>query len=250
MFSSSLDHLVSTRRRAYGWTWDLRRLRRTGRRRTTARLRPGHRRALTDDPRASPRWPSVCTRRRRGRRPSRHRAGGSRQLRGHRCNPRSSRAARRATAGEVALGADTLAAIHQRHRRPVRDRRASGVRDRYRIVGQAVLRRLSDPEPLADGAVFTAAGARSPRRGDGGWNFVVQLAPGVDRDAAIRAPARRRAVLGGPITPTLPAEIDRVRQIDGAAGRAGGVRRGGRARRRRVRAGHRRCGAAAASSRC
>ena len=40
------------------------------------------------------------------------------------------------------------------------------------------------------------------------------LARGVDRDAAIRA-QRKAAVLGGPILPTLPAEIDRVDQIRG-----------------------------------
>jgi predicted lysophospholipase L1 biosynthesis ABC-type transport system permease subunit len=116
------------------------------------------------------------------------------------------------TFGEVALGADTLAAVHQAvggHVRIVGEAKATT----FRIVGQTVFPGVSDPQSLADGAVFTAA--TLDRLGaNGGWNVVVKLAPGTDRDAAVRQ-QRRAASLGGPVTPTLPAEIDRVRQIRG-----------------------------------
>jgi predicted lysophospholipase L1 biosynthesis ABC-type transport system permease subunit len=88
----------------------------------------------------------------------------------------------------------------------------SGTRT-YRIVGQAVMPSISDPEPLADAAVLTAAGL-AKLGGDGGSNLVVRFSPDADRAAVVR----RLEVIGGatspPERPTLPAEIDRVRQID------------------------------------
>ncbi len=62
--------------------------------------------------------------------------------------------------------------------------------------------------------MFTSAALDHLGANGGGWNLVVTLAPGVDRDAAIRA-QRQAAVLSGPILPILPAEIDRVDQIRG-----------------------------------
>jgi hypothetical protein len=114
---------------------------------------------------------------------------------------------------EVALGADTLAALHRAVGDTVRIKATRGP-ETFRIVGQVVLAGISDPSPLADGAALTADALDRLRANGGGWNFVVTLAPGADRDAAIRA-QRKAAVLGGPILPTVPVEIVRVRQIRG-----------------------------------
>jgi hypothetical protein len=115
-----------------------------------------------------------------------------------------------ATSTEVALGADTLAAVHRDVGDDVRieGTERSGV---FRIVGQTVLPGVSDPEALADGAAFTRAGL-DHLGADGGWNIVVRVAPGADRDAIVRQ-FRHAAIFGGQIRAVLPAEIDRVRQI-------------------------------------
>jgi predicted lysophospholipase L1 biosynthesis ABC-type transport system permease subunit len=114
---------------------------------------------------------------------------------------------------EVALGGDTLAALHRDVGDTVQVTAGNGKKT-FRIVGQAVLSGISDPAPIADGAAFTSAALDRIGANGGGWNFVVTLAPGADRAAAIRA-QRKEAVLGGPIVSTLPAEIDRVHQIRG-----------------------------------
>jgi hypothetical protein len=119
-----------------------------------------------------------------------------------------------ATASEVALGADTLAAAG----RAVGDRvRITGPTrtSTYRIVGQTVLPSISDPSPLADAAAFTAAGLARLGNGHGGWNFVVRFAPGVDRAEAVRVLRPIAGSAGVPLDPVVPAEIDRVRRIDG-----------------------------------
>jgi ABC-type lipoprotein release transport system permease subunit len=206
MFSVGLHHLVTTPAR-YGWTWDL-----VG---YDVRAKPtggdcGPLDTSLVGNREFSAVASVCT-------GSVEVAGrpvtawGFGQLRGN-VEPEiiAGRAPR--TFGEVALGADTLAAVHRAvggHVRIVGEAKATT----FRIVGQTVFPGVSDPQSLADGAVFTAA--TLDRLGaNGGWNVVVKLAPGTDRDAAVRQ-QRRAASLGGPVTPTLPAEIDRVRQIRG-----------------------------------
>jgi predicted lysophospholipase L1 biosynthesis ABC-type transport system permease subunit len=85
----------------------------------------------------------------------------------------------------------------------------------YRIVGQAVLPSLSDPQPLADGAVFTARGLARLGAADGGWNLVVRLAPGLSLKEAVRRLRPITGTSGSPITPVVPTEIDRVRRIEG-----------------------------------
>ncbi len=116
---------------------------------------------------------------------------------------------------DVALGADTLAAVHRSVGDTVRITGGNGRTGTFRIVGQAVLAGISDPAPIADGAALTSR-ALDPLLGanGGGWDFVLTLAPGTDRAAEIRA-QRKAASLGGPILPTVPAEIDRVDQIRG-----------------------------------
>jgi hypothetical protein len=208
MFSSGLHHLVTAPAR-YGWTWDL-----VGYD-PGADTPSGHdcgpiHTTLTAD-RSFSAVASVCTGGVviGGRAVT---AWGFRPLRGS-VQPEivDGRAPR--TFGEVALGADTLAALGQHVGGRVRVT-AGKPPTTFRIVGQSVLSSISDPEPIAEGAAFTAAALDRLGADGGERNLVVKLKPGVDRDAAIRA-QRRAAVLGGPITPTLPAEIDRVRQIRG-----------------------------------
>ncbi len=208
VFAASLDHLVSTPV-AYGWTWD-----------TTAgdvavkqpandcapiRTRLVHQQVLAA-------VASICD----GNVEIEGRpvtAWGFGQFRGV-IEPHVIEGRAPATVSEVALGADTLAAAG----RAVGDRvRVTGP-DRtstYRIVGQTVVPSLADPEPLADAAVFTAAGLARLGDANGGWDFVVRFAPGVDHAQAMPALRAIGGTAGTPLTPSVPVEIDRVRRIDG-----------------------------------
>ena len=112
---------------------------------------------------------------------------------------------------EVVLGADTLAAVHRSIGDHVRIAAAGGGR-RMRIVGQVAFASMSDPQPLADGAGFTAP-ALDRLGANGGWNIVVRVAPGADRAASARQVAPPEGS-GGEVTFAVPAEIDRVQQID------------------------------------
>ena len=112
---------------------------------------------------------------------------------------------------EVVLGADTLAAVHRSVGDDVRIAAAGGGR-RMRIVGQAAFASMSDPQPLADGAGFTAP-ALNRLGANGGWDIVVRVAPGADRAALARQVAPPEGS-GGEVTFAVPAEIDRVQQID------------------------------------
>jgi ABC-type lipoprotein release transport system permease subunit len=115
---------------------------------------------------------------------------------------------------EVALGADTLTAAHRAVGDDVHIAGADGEGD-FRIVGQAAFTGLSDPAPLADGAAFTA---RSLARlgANGGWNVVVRVAANAHRAALVQQLQPPKGPLGGgdQVTYVLPAEIDRVQQID------------------------------------
>ena len=206
MFSSGLHALVTTPAR-YGWTWDL-----VG---YDARAQPkgGDCGPIDTNLVANRKFAavaSVCT---GNVEVAGHpvTAWGFGQLRGS-VQPEIVEGRAPRAFGEVALGAATLATAHQHVGGRVRIAGEAKAAT-FRIVGQAVFAGVSDPQPLADGAAFTAA-ALERLGANGGWNFVVKLAPGTDRDAMVRQ-QRRAAVLGGPITPTLPAEIDRVRQIRG-----------------------------------
>ncbi len=209
VFAASLDHLVSTPS-AYGWTWD-----------TTAGDLEAKQHGnndcgpittrLTREPAVSA-VASVCSSSVQidGRPVP---GWGFGQLRG-RIEPRVAEGRPPSTTSEVALGADTLTAAG----RSVGDRVRITGPDRagtYRIVGKVVMPGVSDPTPLADAAVFTAAGLARLGGANGGWNFVVRFAPGVDRASAVR---RLRAIGGPdgkPLAPTVPIEVDRVQRIDG-----------------------------------
>jgi hypothetical protein len=208
VFSSGLHHLVSTPAQ-YGWTWDL-----VG---YDVHANPKSKRDcgpikthLTAERRYAA-VASVCTAGIdiEGRSVT---AWGFRQLRGS-TQPAIVEGRAPRALDEVALGADTLAALDREVGDTVRITAGHGQKQ-FRIVGQAVLAGISDPAPIADGAAFTGNALDALRADGGGWNFVLTLAPGADRDAAIRA-QRKAALLGGPILSTLPAEIDRVHQIRG-----------------------------------
>jgi ABC-type lipoprotein release transport system permease subunit len=208
VLSGSLDHLVSTPSE-YGWTWDV-----------TA----GDTEAVAKGDDCAP----VSTRLTRapelsavaaicnggveiGGRPV---AGwGFRRLSGS-IQPKTVKGRAPATPSEVALGADTLARADREV--GARVRIAGPQRSlKYRIVGQAVFPSVSDPQPLADGALFTARGLSRLGNVNGGSNLVVRLAPGVTLGEAITRLRPITGTAGTPLTPTVPTEIERVRQIDG-----------------------------------
>jgi hypothetical protein len=209
VFSASLDHLVSTPS-AYGWMWD------TTAGDLQARQTEGNdcgpiTSRLSREPVVSA-AASICS-------SSIEIDGrpvpgwGFQQLRG-RIEPRVTKGRAPATTTEVALGSDTLSAAE----RSVGDRvRISGPErtHSYRIVGQVVMPGISDPTPLADAAVFTAPGLARLGNSNGGWEFVVRFALGIDRERAVHRLRVLAGPGGGPITPTVPAEIDRVRRING-----------------------------------
>ncbi|MEX1008512.1 MAG: FtsX-like permease family protein [Acidimicrobiia bacterium] len=114
---------------------------------------------------------------------------------------------------EVALGAYTLDAAGKDVGDVVQVRSRSRTR-RYRVVGRAVFATILDPQPLADGAAFTAAGMERANAVDDGY-LVVRLAPGVNRARALAHLERIARPTGfEPVVSAVPAEVDRLRQID------------------------------------
>jgi predicted lysophospholipase L1 biosynthesis ABC-type transport system permease subunit len=93
----------------------------------------------------------------------------------------------------------------------------AGGRHRYHVVGRSALPSLDDPQPLADGAVFTGPGLGrlDDRSNDGSWTLMVRLDPDADGQVADRQLASVARRDGPAYGPTLPTEIERVRQIDG-----------------------------------
>ncbi|MCJ7672484.1 MAG: FtsX-like permease family protein, partial [Acidimicrobiia bacterium] len=126
---------------------------------------------------------------------------------------------------EVAIGAQTLADLGRR----VGDRvRATGSHGPlvYRIVGVAAAPRFDDPfsDPLAvdRSAFFTGAGLDAlddPTDGDASSELLINVAPGADRDAALRRVERLKGVSNysgtpGVSTALVPLEVERIQQID------------------------------------
>jgi hypothetical protein len=126
------------------------------------------------------------------------------------------RAPRRA--GEIVLGSATLDAIGKRVGDTVRVRGPVATQ-RLRVVGQVVFASLGtdDPEPLADGAAVTGVQfARLAGQQDSpNMSIVARFAPGVDPDRLPRTGGglwKFTAARGSP--PILPAEVDRLQQVD------------------------------------
>jgi hypothetical protein len=151
VFSVNLDHLVSTPA-TYGWTWDF------SAQDATATAPAGACAPTTTRLTRVPGLAAVATVCTNGIQV----AGkpvtgwGFGQIRG-RIEPQVVEGRTPRRTDEVALGATTLAAANRQVGDEVRITGANGTRA-YRIVGQTVLPSVSDPQPLADGAVFTVAG--------------------------------------------------------------------------------------------
>ena len=122
------------------------------------------------------------------------------------------------TPHEIALGAKSMNDLHLDLGSTVR---ADGRNDRiaFRVVGQAVFPSVDDAVPLADGALLTPAGLRriaDPAQLDSYNRNLVRFAPGVN----IARDRTRLARLGGDdpddpgLAPRVPAEIERLRQLD------------------------------------
>ena len=207
VFSAGLDHLVDTPA-DFGWTWDYAAFDPNAAPTSPGDCSPIHTgvtgiAALTDI--ASICYGSVSV----GGRPVS--GWGFSQIRGH-VAPAVVRGRVPRSSGEVALGADTLAAL----RRSVGDHvvvTGTDSRHAFHIVGQVVFPSITDPEPLADGALFTPP-ALNELGAHGGWDIVVRVAPGADR-AAIARRVAPPAGSGGDVSFVLPSEIERVRQIRG-----------------------------------
>ena len=123
-------------------------------------------------------------------------------------------------ADEIALGSATLSGLHAHIGDLVPARGPNGTRN-YRIVGRIVFPTLGEPQPLADGAAFTAAGLIPIiNAGSNESHFLLaRLAPGTDRAAILRqvnvlilrnAANRDLSGTGGS---TTPVEIKRLQQI-------------------------------------
>jgi ABC-type lipoprotein release transport system permease subunit len=214
VFAASLTHLVATPRLS-GWTWDLR---------TSV---PTARGASCADPadfgvaRASgvAALAAVCQQDIEvDSRPVT--AWGFRSLRGT-IDPEvvSGRAPR--GVDEIALGSVTLDALHKHVGDSVRARGPNGVRT-YRVVGRIVLPTIGDPQPLADGASFTAAGLTPLLQPEENQthSLLTRIAPGADRAATKRRVAAltaRYSALSdypGPAGTTTPVEVERLPQIN------------------------------------
>jgi hypothetical protein len=113
---------------------------------------------------------------------------------------------------EVALGSTTLHALGKNIGDTVQ---VTGPKAKltYRIVGRVVFPALGQGQPLADGAAFTGEG-NAPFFDPTNYSryFVGRFAPGADR-AAVERSIAGIAQLGHPTAPTIPVEVDRLRQI-------------------------------------
>jgi len=115
---------------------------------------------------------------------------------------------------EVALGSETLKAIHKRVGDTIRvhgDERTA----RYHVVGRVVVPPIGDLQPIADGATFTSAGLLPLREtGSNETDYrVIRFAPGTDlRTARERVAALPRAK--NALVSSTPVEVSRLEQID------------------------------------
>ena len=113
---------------------------------------------------------------------------------------------------EVALGSTTLHALGKRIGDTVQVAGPHATLN-DRIVGRVVFPSLGPGQPLADGAALTGEG-NEPLFDPNNYfrYFVGDFAPGADRAALARSIAGIPEL--GPLTPpTIPVEVDRLRQI-------------------------------------
>jgi ABC-type lipoprotein release transport system permease subunit len=114
---------------------------------------------------------------------------------------------------DIALGSVTLNTLGKHIGDTVQ---ASGpnTKHNYRIVGQVVLPTFDPSQPLADGALFTSAGLQPIFDANNASRYLlIRFAPRANR-IAIEHRIATNPNLANPIRPTVPAEVDRLRQID------------------------------------
>jgi ABC-type lipoprotein release transport system permease subunit len=119
-------------------------------------------------------------------------------------------------ASEIALGSVTLDAANKKIGDTVRVEAQGGDR-RYRIVGRVVLPTLSSEslQPLADGASFTVAGlAPILDPGEFETHFLLVKARSRADIGALERQARAIPRAKSTGTPSVPVEVDRLRQIN------------------------------------
>ena len=125
---------------------------------------------------------------------------------------------------QVALGSKTLDALAKTIGDTVQAHGANTT-VKYRIVGRSVFPAFAGQQALADGAAFTGRGY-SPLFDQNSFNryFVGRYAPGVDRAAVDRRIAAIPEIAaaefgssqpGRPSGPTVPPEVDHIRQVGG-----------------------------------
>jgi len=121
---------------------------------------------------------------------------------------------------EVALGAKTLESLHRRIGDRVTVRTQSGAAE-FRVVGRVAVPALSDPQAVADGAVFNGSALNPLTDVDdtsSGYQLLVRFRPGVDQ-AAAAARIRRMPGIGafeepGVVAVAAPLEVERLDQIN------------------------------------
>jgi ABC-type antimicrobial peptide transport system permease subunit len=117
---------------------------------------------------------------------------------------------------EIALGASSLDELGKSIGDTVRGDGPDGSH-RYRIVGRGVFPKLDSAQPLANGAALTGAGfARllSPTNLNIGTVYAaVRDSPSAD-PATVEHRVANIADVGRPFGPTVPVEVDRLRQVN------------------------------------
>jgi hypothetical protein len=117
------------------------------------------------------------------------------------------------TAGEIAVGSDTLEALGKRIGDTVEATGRYQTRT-YTVVGRVTMPTYGQAQPVADGAVMTAEGF-APLYDPYLFfrYFVGTYAAGADR-ASLAAELIRIGEVTSPVGPVVPVEIERVRQVD------------------------------------
>jgi hypothetical protein len=119
------------------------------------------------------------------------------------------------SAGEIALGSKTLAAL-DKHVGDTVSLRSTIAERSFTIVGRVIMPTLGQAQPVADGAVVTGEGMAPLFDSD---LFFRYFAGTFGTGGDLRSVAAQIATidqLGPPVGPTLPVEVERVRQVDWA----------------------------------
>ncbi len=115
---------------------------------------------------------------------------------------------------EIALGSATLTELHKRLGDRVQATGNAGSHD-YRIVGQAVFAKIDVPQPLANGAFFTGDGLEAVVNFEAsGSAYIVGRAAFGSRLADVKRQVAAIPYVEPPIGPTVPVEVDRLRQVN------------------------------------